>query len=134
MFSWFWIWFQFFSYIFMSIFNILVTSSNQKRILGNLCYNSTFSRNYWCASNPKRCSFPESTFCCFIVGIFFTLIPDESLFQSCKHRCAVSLHCSCTSLDMKAGSQLVRSEKSLSVNGWETSHPAGGKRFPFFAT
>lgn len=87
------------------------------------------------ASNPKRCSFVENTFCCFIVWIFFTLIFVESLFQSCKHQCAVSLHGRCTtSLDRKAGSQLVRSKRSLSFNGWETLHPAGGKHFSFVAT
>lgn len=64
MFSWFWIWFQFFSYIFITIFNILATSSNQKKkSWKSLQYGSTLSRNYWCASNPTRRSFLESTLC-----------------------------------------------------------------------
>ena len=44
--------------------------------------------------------------------------------------CTASLHRSPTSLERKAGSQLVRSE-SLQFNGCYTFHPAGGSTCPF---
>lgn len=136
MFSWFWIWFQFFSYIFMSTFNILATSSNQKRNLGNLFVTTARSAEITEVQATLRgAAFRKAH---FVVSLseysLHWFLTKVSLFQSCKHQCAVSLHCSCTSLDRKAGSQLVRSQRSLSVNGWETSHPAGGKHFSFFAT